>query len=37
MSVMTQPGATQFTRIPRGPSSEPSDRVRAISAPFVAA
>ena len=37
MSVITQPGATQLTRIPLGPSSEPSDRVRAMTAPLVAA
>ena len=35
--VSTQPGATQFTRMPSGPSSAPSDRVIAISAPLDAA
>ena len=37
MSVITQPGATQLTRMPRAPSSEASDFVSAMIAPFVAA
>ena len=36
MSVSTQPGATQFTRID-GPSSDAQDFVNEIIAPFVAA
>src|SRR5213079_1881345 len=37
ISVSTHPGATQFTPIWRGASSTPSDFVRAMTAPLVAA
>src|SRR5207248_3003452 len=36
-AVSTTPGATEFTRMPDGPSSIASDRVAASSAPFDAA
>jgi hypothetical protein len=37
ISVSTQPGATALTVIPSGPSSEASDFVNEMIAPFVAA
>ncbi len=36
MSVSTQPGATELTRMPRGPSSAASDFVYEMKAPFEA-
>ena len=36
MSVSMQPGATQLTRMPDGPSSFASAFVNATTAPFVA-
>src|SRR5258706_9205770 len=37
MSVSTQPGATELTLMPKGPSSAASDFVKAICPPFEAA
>lgn len=37
MSVSTMPGATEFTVIPRGPSTLDRSRVKTSSAPFVIA